>query len=749
MNKKLKKSISILLTVALIFSLFTSNRLMTTALAEEIPIYKNPNAPVEMRVADLLSRMTLDEKIGQMIQGEVGSGEGNVKPEDTITYAIGSVFSGGGADPATGNDMQSWYNMVTAVVDASLKSRLGIPILYGVDAVHGNNNVIGATIFPHNIGLGAIGTADLNDAIRIVKRVGEATAKEMRITNIPWNFSPCLANPQDPRWGRTYEGFGEDLNLVSKLGVAYVQGLQGETINDLKNPYKVVATVKHYVGEGYTFNGTNQGNVSSMTKEQIAAQILQPYIEAIAAGARTVMPSYSSIQGVKMHASKYLLTDILKVRLGFTGFIITDYNAISQITVDEAGNTISDLKNQIRVAINAGNDMLMQPTNWKSCITKLRTLVLDEMAVPGTGVTMQRINDAVSRILRVKFELGLFEKPITPNPAYNSNIAAEFGSSENRALAMEAVSKSMVLLKNDAINGVPILSQLKNMKNIFVAGKSADNIGNQCGGWTIQWQGSSGPITQGTTILQGIQNTITSEQKVTYSIDGTGAQGKDVAIVVIGEKPYAEGNGDNLNGLGFDATDLATLANVKAAGIPTIVVLISGRPMIVRDHIADWAGLIQAWLPGTEGKGVANVLFGEKDFVGKLPLKWSYYAEAYPLTSNNSQYVMFDKGYGLKKNQVTPILPVIANASNLKQLLNEYSKSGALKSPLLKQLTNSLSQAEHQLSLSRPDKAAKHMEDFIKHLNKKQMERCIQSGAKTILNNEANALINLWLKKKK
>ncbi|WP_422444910.1 glycoside hydrolase family 3 N-terminal domain-containing protein [Thermoanaerobacterium sp. DL9XJH110] len=617
-------------------------------------VYKNPNAPVEDRVADLLSRMTLEEKVGQMLQPEVTY----VTPEQVKNLYIGSVLSGGGADPKTGNEMQDWYDMVKPYVEASLQTRLGIPIIYGVDAVHGHSNIIGATIFPHNIGLGAIATGNLEEGVDIVKRIGAVTAEEMRVTGIRWNFAPCLANPQDISWGRTYEGFSEDLDIVAELGVAYVQGLQGDTIDELKNPNKAVATVKHYIGEGYTENGTNQGNVTSMTKEEVAEKLLKPYADTIAAGVRAVMPSFHSIQGVKMHASKYLLTDVLKEQLGFDGFVITDYNAIQQINVDEDGNPVSGLKNQLKVAINAGCDMLMQVSNYETCINHIKQLVADEQNNPGSGIPMSRIDDAVARILRVKFQAGLFDNPIDPNPAENPEIAEEIGSDEHRALAREAVRKSLVLLKNDEVNGSPILSQLKDMDKIFVAGKSADDIGIQCGGWTVQWQGAAGDITKGTTILEGIINAA-GEEKVTYSADGTGAEGYDVAIVVVSEPPYAEGNGDDLNKLQLSSTDKATLANVKEAGIPIVMVLISGRPMVITEYLDDIDGLVAAWLPGTEGDGVADVLFGDQDFVGRLPMKWPYYFEAIPLVHEEEKYVLFDTGYGLTKNQATPELPDI------------------------------------------------------------------------------------------
>ncbi|AAK79049.1 beta-glucosidase [Clostridium acetobutylicum] len=660
MNKNLKRNLAVLVSSTFLVSTtinLTSSKPIKAENARK-PVYLNPNANTEARVSDLLKRMTLDEKVGQMLQGELGTSSDNAKPEDCINYTLGSVLSGGNADPTTGNDAQSWYDTVTSFVEASTQNRLHIPILYGVDAVHGNSNIIGATIFPHNIALGAIATGNLNEGKKIVRKIGSATAKEMRVTDIPWTFAPCLANPQNPTWGRTYEGFGEDINLASELGSSYIKGLQGNDINDLKKPNKAVATIKHYLGEGYTENGTNQGNVTSMTKEQVAKNLIKPYEDAVRAGARTVMPSYNSIQGVKMTASKYLLTDILKNKLKFDGFVISDYNAAQQITADENGNSVSGLKNQVKVSINAGVDMLMEPNDWKSCIGYIKELVADEKAHPGTGIPMSRINDAVSRILRVKFQSGLFEHPISNNPENNPKVMAQLGSNKHRKLAREAVSKSLVLLKNDAVGGKPILSQLKKMKKIFVAGKSANDIGNQCGGWTIDWQGKSGNTTKGTTILQGIKDSISPKQNVTFSEDGAGASGNDVAIAIIGETPYAETNGDNLNGLNLDSTDKKTLANLKASGVPTIVVLVSGRPMIVTDYIKDWAGLVEAWLPGTEGNGVSDVLFGNKDFTGRLPEKWAFYTEAYPITNSNKQYMLFDSGYGLTKNQVTPRLPI-------------------------------------------------------------------------------------------
>ncbi|TJY40657.1 carbohydrate-binding protein [Cohnella pontilimi] len=649
----LKRKISFAMAVVLVCSTMTG--LMPAATAAPIPKtamlpYYDTSLTVETRVADLLSRMTLDEKVGQMIQAERAS----VTPEDVYTYKLGSVLSGGGSFPngkQADSTREKWTELVDAYQGAALSTNLGIPILYGVDGVHGNNNLIGATLFPHNIGLGATRDPEL------VRKVGEAAAKEIKAAGTNWTFAPTIADPQDVRWGRSYEGFGDNQSLAAQMGSAYIQGLQGQTPGELKNSDKVVATAKHFLGEGLTDNGANQGNVSGMTEQEVLDLDLPMYKAAIDAGARTVMVSYSSIQGLKMHANKRLLTDALKGngpgQLGFTGFIISDYNGVHQISKDWNGNSVSGLKNQIAVAVNAGMDMLMEPQDWKISLTYLKQLA-EEGKIP-----MSRIDDAVTRILRVKFESGVFEHPLT-----DERLAASFGSESNRAIARQAVRESLVLLKNDKVNGQPILSQLKNMKKIFVAGKSADNIGIQSGGWSITWQGASGNITPGTTILKGIRNAAGDSKTVTYNKHGRGAAGHDAAIVVIGETPYAEGNGDNLGGLKLDEEDLATLQNVRDAGIPAVVVLVSGRPMILNDQLGDMAGLVAAWLPGTEGQGVADVLFGSYDFTGKLPVRWPMYTEAYTIPKAGQRnldpkYILFDYGYGLTKNQETPALPAI------------------------------------------------------------------------------------------
>ncbi|NRF93371.1 carbohydrate-binding protein [Paenibacillus frigoriresistens] len=638
--------------------------------------YWNSSKPVEERVNDLLSKMSLDEKVGQMVQAERAS----VTPDDVQNYYLGSVLSGGGSFPngkQADSTREKWASLVDSYQSGALSTRLGIPILYGVDAIHGNSNLLGATLFPHNIGLGA------SRDTALVEQIGVATAKEIKAAGTNWAFSPTIADPQNIQWGRTYEGFSDNQALVGEMGAAFIKGLQGETRDQLKRTDRVVATAKHFFGEGLTEGGTNQGDVTGMSEEQVIALDLPIYKAAIAAGARTVMASYSSIHGLKMHANKRLLTDVLKGtgegQLGFTGFVISDYNAVQQISVDWEGKAVSGLKNQIKTAVNAGVDMMMMPTEWKATITNLKALVADG------GISQERIDDAVTRILRVKFESGVFEHPMTDN-----SLAGTFGSADHRALARKAVSESLVLLKNDKVNGSPILSQLSGMNKIFVAGKSANDIGLQSGGWSITWQGAMGNTTTGTTILQGIQQVVGNTKNVTYNKHGRGAEGKDVAIVFIGETPYAESNGDGLNKLKLDAEDLATLDNVKASGVPTIVVLVSGRPLMIGDRLNDWAGLVEAWLPGTEGQGVADVLFGGKDFVGKLPVRWPFYTEAYtnPVAGQSnldSKYVLFNYGYGLKKSEQTPSLPIMPDKPGQKdpyvkvEAENYIAKSDGLK----------------------------------------------------------------------
>lgn len=617
-NKYNKNILGIILTTVLLICIVVCFKAIAVS-----DTHQEPALSVEDRVNDLLSRMTLEEKAGQMIQTE----RHLATPEDVKTYFLGSIFNGGGNVPYP-NTPTAWCEMIDAYQQAALETRLQIPIIYGSDGVHGHNNVSGATIFPHNIGLGATRDAEL------VERIGQIVAHEVRATGVHWTFAPCIAVPQNEKWGRTYEGFSEDTALVSELGVAFVKGVQGPDYpRDLSRNDKIAACLKHYIADGATEGGVNEGN-AILTEADLRSKYLPPYSAGINAGARTVMVSFNRINGVECHANGRLITDILKNELNFDGIVVSDYNGIDD-------NDPSDYRNAVKLAVNAGIDMIMTTTRWKDCLTAIIDLTRNG------EIETARIDDAVRRILRVKFQLGLFEKPFA-----DRSLMAKFGSDEHREVAREAVRKSLVLLKNNN-NLLPLA---KTGKRIFVAGKSADNIGYQCGGWTITWQGSSGNITSGTSILQGIKN-VAPGNHITYRQDGSGAAGYDAAIVVIGETPYAETHGDNQT-LTLDNTDLRTLQNIKNSKVPTIVVLISGRPLMISDYLQDWDALVAAWLPGTEGQGVAELLFGEDNFSGKLPFVWPRSIIQIPIAPNDGQVPLFPLGAGLTYNLVPTPTPI-------------------------------------------------------------------------------------------
>jgi beta-glucosidase len=575
------------------------------------------------QVKALLAKMTLDEKIGQMTQAML-SPLGDLT--DIQKYCLGSVLSGGDSDPAEGNSLEAWTNFYDRCQQQALGTRLGIPILYGIDAVHGHNNVLGAVIFPHNIGLGC--TRDP----KLVEQIAHVTAVEVRATGINWTFAPCVTVPRDQRWGRTYEGFSEDPELVSLLGPAAVRGYQGKNLDD---PLSILACAKHYVGDGATTPGTgpfsehglDQGD-TRVDEATLRSVHLKPYIPALAAGVGSIMPSYSSWNGVKCSANKYLLTDVLKNELGFKGFLISDFNAVDQLA--------TDYKDAVEIAINAGMDMVMEPDQYREFIKDLKELV-EEGRVP-----MSRIDDAVTRILRVKFAMGLMDKDRSTHA--DRSLQTEFGSAAHRALAREAVRQSLVLLKNER-NVLPLAKQ---GAHIHVAGKNADDLGNQCGGWTIDWQGRGGDVTPGgTTILAAIKAAAGTGSEVTFSEDGTGAEKADVGVVVIGETPYAEGNGDSLD-LALAEEDVAAVKNMKKAGIPVVVVLVSGRPIILGDVLDEADALVAAWLPGTEGQGVADVLFGDYAPSGKLSFTWPRSIDQLPINVGDKQYdPLFPYGFGL------------------------------------------------------------------------------------------------------
>ena len=613
------------------------------------PIYADPNQPVDARIDDLLARMTLDEKIGQMTQVEKNS----IAAGDITRYGIGSILSGGGGSPTGNNTPQGWYDMVDKFQQEALATRLQIPLIYGVDAVHGHGNLLNATIFPHNIGLGAANDPDL------MERIGRATAEEMLATGIHWNFSPMVAVAQDVRWGRTYEAFGEQMELVRPLGEAYVRGIQtlpagvtpllGQTLFGL-------ATPKHFLGDGATLWGSSrtgnykldQGNMQ-VNEETLRAVYLPPYQAVVDAGAMSIMASFSSWKGTKMHAQKYLLTDVLKEELGFQGFIISDWQAIDQINP-------KDYYTSVVVAINAGVDMNMVPYDY---FTFLETM---QKAVTLGDIPLSRVDDAVRRILRVKFALGLFENPM-PDPALQKTIRSQ----EHLDLAREAVRKSLVLLKNDA-NLLPLD---KNAPLIFVAGVGADDIGLQNGGWTLEWQGKTGNVTAGRSILYGIKSMVGSQSRVVYNPSANFEEIKDeqgqvliadLGILVIAELPYAEGVGDLAN-LTLPKADREALTLMRASAKKVLVVLLSGRPRVLTEELPQMDALVAAWWPGTEGEGVADVLFGDYPFTGKLPFSWPRNNEQLPINFYNAaektgcEAPLFPFGYGLVFGETMPEIP--------------------------------------------------------------------------------------------
>lgn len=576
---------------------------------------KEDNAFVE----SLMGQMTLDEKLGQMTQVDR---QFLNDISDISKYGLGSLLSGGGSTPGT-NEPKAWAEMYDGYQREALKTRLQIPLIYGIDAVHGHNNVVGATIFPHNIGLGATRDPDL------VEAVAKATALEVAATGIDWDFAPCLAVPDDYRWGRTYEGYSEDTDLVSQLGAAAIRGYQS---SDLDNPNRVLACAKHFIGDGGVLFGTginamiDQGDLQ-INEEKLRKVHLPPFQKAIDEGVATFMAAYNSWNDLRCHANKYLLTDLLKDELGFKGFVVSDWAAIENIP--------GDYKSDIITSINAGIDMVMVPGAVRDGKESFQNfLKLFKESVEEGSIPMERVDDAVRRILLIKKQSGLFERPFS-----DQSLLSHVGSKDHREVAREAVRKSMVLLKNEN-NILPIP---KSGKTIIVAGKGADDVGMQSGGWTISWQGGMGQTTNGTTILDAIKSAVDPGTVVEYTPDGTSFTG-DLAVVVVGEKPYAEMIGDRKD-LKLDNEDLGVIKRFTDNDIPVVVVLLSGRPMIVTDEIGKWDGFIAAWLPGTEGTGVADVLFGDYKPTGKLSFSWPKSMNQFPIDPNDDH--LFSFGFGL------------------------------------------------------------------------------------------------------
>ncbi|KAL8039928.1 hypothetical protein ABFX02_10G068300 [Erythranthe guttata] len=598
--------------------------------AEYKALYKDPKMPINRRIKDLLARMTLEEKIGQMVQIER-----TVASRDVINkYYIGSVLGGGGSAPSPKAPPEKWVDMVNNFQNGALSTRLGIPMIYGIDAVHGHNGVYKATVFPHNIGLGATRDPEL------VKKIGAATALELRATGIPYTFAPCVAVCRDPRWGRCYESYSEDTNVVRAM-TEIIPGLQGDIPNNSTKgvPYisgkeKVVACAKHYVGDGGTTKGINQ-NDTVISNNGLLSIHMPPYNDSIVKGVATIMVSYSSFNGVKMHANRDLITAYLKNTLRFRGFVISDFEGIDQITTPPHANYTYS----ILAGVGAGIDMIMIPYNYTEFIDGLTFLVKKKF------IPMSRIDDAVIRILRVKFTMGLFE-----NPLADYSMTKYLGSQEHRELAREAVRKSLVLLKNGKSSDKPLIPLPKKASKVLVAGTHADDIGNQCGGWTIQWQGQSGNITFGTTILNAVKNAVDPTTEVVFvekpDIEYVKSNEFSYAIVVVGESPYAEGYGDNLN-LTLPESGYSTITNV-CGSVKCVVVLITGRPIVIGPYLGQIDGLVAAWLPGTEGQGVADVLFGDYGFSGNLSRTWFKSVDQLPMNVGDPHYdPLFPFGFGL------------------------------------------------------------------------------------------------------
>ncbi len=573
---------------------------------------------IAIEVEKLLNQMTLEEKIGQMTQVD----NSYLKDlSDIQKYFIGSVLSGGNSYPFNSESRVSatdWADYIDKLQEYALNTRLKIPLLYGIDAVHGNQKVKGATIFPHNIGIGA--TRDLE----LAERIAEITGKECRAIGAYWTFAPCVAVSRDERWGRTYESFSEDPLLVSKLGAAQVKGFQ-------KN---IIACAKHYLGDGGTTFGTgmkglvDQGDTIIKDEKELRRIHLTPYIYAISNGVKTIMASFSSINGVKMHEHKYFLTEVLKKELKFRGFVVSDWKAIEQIP--------GSYEEQVEKAINAGIDMVMVPDDYVKFITTLKKLV------EAKRVKMERINDAVRRILTVKMEMGLFK-----NPFADRSLIESVGSQEHRNLAREAVRKSVVLLKNDGV-----LPLSKSLKEIVVVGQKANDIGSQCGGWTLSWQGKKGNFIPGTTILEAIKKSVDKGTKVTYDVNGNSVLKKsknlpDTIVIVAGESPYAEFMGDRTIPT-LDFEDASLIEKLREVKVKKVLILLTGRPLVIPDlkEIAD--GIVVAWLPGTEGEGVTDIIFGDYKPEGKLPMSWPESDEQLPVNIGDKDYnPLFPFGFGL------------------------------------------------------------------------------------------------------
>lgn len=589
------------------------------------PLYKDATQPIDARVEDLLSYMTRSEKIGQMALVERNSLK---QSSDSATYGLGGLLSGSGSRPAT-NTVSGWKTMVDAYQVSAIESRLGIPLLYGTDAVHGHAHVEGLTVFPHMIALGATGDAEL------VRQIGKATAVDMMRTGVNWNYAPNLDQPRDIRWGRVYEAFSDDPSLVATLGAAYLAGLQSPLVAE-GTTMSVLGTPKHYIGLGGMQWGSSQNKnfkidqgITENDEKILRSEYLPPFARAVEEGALSVMVGLNTWGDDRVIRQRHLLTEVLKEELNFQGFVVSDWYGVYEGKRSSFLATIQ--------AVNAGVDMVMLPFDYV-------TFVRDMTWANRLGlVSDARIDDAVRRILRAKFVLGLFDE------GHSTQALAPSTDAMHRTLAREAVAASLVLLKNEA----EVLPLSRNLFHIRVAGSAADNVGQQMGAWTIEWQGVDGNWPDGTTsILAGIKAVAGTHTRVEYDRTGGFAPGPKapVGIAIVGEKPYAEGWGDTEYPM-LSAEDRLAIRNLQASCERVVVVVVAGRPLFIEHEIESFDGLVMAWLPGSEGAGVADGLFGVRPFVGRLPLPWPRQSEQLPIAVDGATAdgtpVLFPRYFGL------------------------------------------------------------------------------------------------------
>lgn len=627
---------------------------------------------IESKIVEIMSTMTLEQKVAQMIQPEIR----DITIEDMRKYGFGSYLNGGGGFP--NNNKQStaadWIQLAEDLYQASIDDSLdgsNIPTMWGTDAVHGHNNVIGATLFPHNIGLGAANNPDL------IEEIAKVTATEVMVTGIDWVFAPTVAVVRDDRWGRTYEGYSEDPEIVRSYAASIVKGLQGHADKDFLSNDRVISTVKHFIGDGGTEKGDDQGD-NIVSEQELFDIHAQGYVGGLSAGAQSVMASFNSWHGDKVHGNKYLLTDVLKDQMGFDGFVVGDWNGHGQIKGCSNENCPQ--------AVNAGLDVFMVPTNaWKPLFENTVQQVKDGV------IAMSRIDDAVARVLRVKLRADLFNKPSPAKRQFSGKVEL-IGAQAHRDVARQAVQESLVLLKNK--NVLPI----KPTSNILVAGNGADNIGKQSGGWSITWQGTNNTNADfpgGTSIYKGIADQVKAAGgKVTLSENGSFKTKPDVAIVVFGEEPYAEGHGDreNLDYQRGEKSDLALLKKLKAQGIPVVSIFLSGRPMWVNAELNASDAFVAAWLPGSEGQGIADVILTkadgsvQNDFKGKLSFTWPKSVEQVVINRFDKNYdPLLPYGFGLQygdKNLLADDLNEVAKR-DLSKVTTRQLFNGEMQKPWL------------------------------------------------------------------